>query len=84
VTLDAHGWGDLQTELNALTKQGRWEELPSVVPDEVVDAIVVRGAPDDIGPAVQKRLGGVADSADLSLPYTMSDDCLAAVASSFT
>ncbi len=25
--LDIHGWGDLQPELNALSKQGRWEEM---------------------------------------------------------
>ncbi len=25
--LDVHGWGDLQPELNALSKQGRWAEM---------------------------------------------------------
>ena len=33
VTLDAHGWGDLQTELNAMTKAGRWDELATVIPE---------------------------------------------------
>ncbi|MPY94655.1 MAG: TIGR03617 family F420-dependent LLM class oxidoreductase, partial [Acidimicrobiia bacterium] len=34
--LDAHGWGDLQTELNALSKQGRWDEMVGLVEDEVL------------------------------------------------
>ncbi|MDT0470425.1 LLM class flavin-dependent oxidoreductase, partial [Streptomyces gibsoniae] len=25
--LEVHGWGDLQPELNALSKQGRWQEM---------------------------------------------------------
>ena len=28
--LDAHGWGDLQPELNAMSKQGRWQEMASL------------------------------------------------------
>src|SRR5437763_9992791 len=36
--LELHGWGPLQEELNALTKQGAWDRLGSVISDEMVDA----------------------------------------------
>jgi len=83
VTLDAHGWGDLQTDLHALTKAGRWAELPTVVPDEVVDALVVRGAPDEIATRVRARYAGTVDRVGLSMPYVAGDDTVAAVVAGF-
>ncbi len=83
VTLDAHGWGDLQTELHALTKAGRWAELPDVVPDEVVDALVVRGDPGEIAALVRARYAGAVDRVGLSMPYVADDDTVAAVVAGF-
>ena len=35
--LDHHGWGDLQTELNTLSKRGEWDDRwPSLIDDEMV------------------------------------------------
>ena len=42
VVLDAHGWGDLQPELNRLSKDGRWDVMASLIDDD--DARHVRGA----------------------------------------
>jgi hypothetical protein len=61
VTLDAHGWGDLQPELRELTKSGRWAELPSLLTDEVVDALVVRGAPHEIAGGARRAVRGTVD-----------------------
>jgi probable F420-dependent oxidoreductase len=57
VVLDAHGWGDVQPELNRLSKAGDWETMASLVTDEIVDAFVVSGRPEDIGALVRKRYG---------------------------
>ncbi len=43
--LDAHGWGDLQPELNTLSKQGRWDEMGGLIDDEMLDTLAVRGEP---------------------------------------
>ena len=34
--LEMHGWGDLQTELNRMSKQGKWVEMGEVITDEEV------------------------------------------------
>jgi len=83
VTLAAHGWGDLQTELHALTKAGRWDELPALLTDDVVDALVVRGAPNEIGAAMQTRYAGTVDRVGLSMPYTVDPETLAEVVAGF-
>jgi probable F420-dependent oxidoreductase len=84
VALEPHGWGELQTELNHLTKAGRWEELPRRIDDEILDTLTVRGAPADIGRLVTARYGNVVDRVGLSMPYDVSTDTLAAVVAGFT
>ncbi len=46
VVLDAHGWGDLQPELNRLSKEGRWDVMASMIDDEMLDTFAVRRAPE--------------------------------------
>ena len=46
VILDVHGWGDLQPELNRLSKTGDWATMSSLITDEMVDAFAVQGTPD--------------------------------------
>src|SRR5580692_2093551 len=41
--LELHGWGDLQTELNTLSKRGEWAEMGRRIDDEILDAFAVRG-----------------------------------------
>ena len=79
VTLDAHGWGDLQNELHALTKAGRWSEVGAIIPDEVVDALVVQGEPHEIRDLLKKRYGTNVDRVGLSMPYPVSPTTLAAI-----
>ena len=57
VILDVHGWGDLQPELNRLSKTGDWATMSSLITDEMVDAFTVQGTPDEIGPIVRARYG---------------------------
>jgi probable F420-dependent oxidoreductase len=57
VILDVHGWGDLQPELNRLSKTGDWATMSSLITDEIVDAFSVQGTPDRVGAIVRERYG---------------------------
>lgn len=59
--LDSIGAGELQPELNALSKQGRWEAMGEVIPDEVLEKFAVSGAPADIAVQIKTRFGDVID-----------------------
>lgn len=59
--LDFHGWGDAHLELNALTKAGRWDELGSVIDDEMLATFAVVAEPDDVDAALEDRYGDVVD-----------------------
>jgi probable F420-dependent oxidoreductase len=83
VTLDAHGWGELQTELNTLSKQGRWDEMPALIDDDIVNALAVCGEPATIGKRVRERYGGLADRISFSMPYDVSPESMDAVIAGF-
>jgi probable F420-dependent oxidoreductase len=55
VMLEHHGWGGLQPELNALSKQGRWGEMIALVTDDMLDVIGVSGRPAEAGRRLRER-----------------------------
>jgi len=67
--LDCHGWGELQPELNALSKQGEWEEMGRRISDDVLDAFAVQGTPEEIPVLLSARFGDLVDRISLYMPY---------------
>ena len=46
-----HGWGGLQDELNALSKQGEWAEMGELIDDEILNTFAVVGQPERSRPS---------------------------------
>jgi probable F420-dependent oxidoreductase len=67
--LEVHGWGELQTELNGLSKRGEWAEMGRRIPDEVLDAFAVRGTPEEVPAELRRRFGDIIDRISLYMPY---------------
>jgi probable F420-dependent oxidoreductase len=63
--LEAHGWGPLQEELHALTKQGRWGELGDHITEEMLETFAVVGTPEEIPAKLAVRYGGIAQRLSL-------------------
>lgn len=66
--LEHHGWGALNGELRRLIAQGRWGDLPSVIPDEVLDEFCVSGIYGEVIPGIRERYAGMADILGFPLP----------------
>ena len=56
--LELHGWGDLQTELNTLSKRGAWEAMADLIDDEMLTTFAVVGELDDIAGLVLRAVRG--------------------------
>jgi probable F420-dependent oxidoreductase len=67
--LELHGWGDLQTELNGLSKQGKWVEMGELIDDEVLNTFAVVAGPEGVGAELKRRYGGVVDRCSFYAPY---------------
>jgi probable F420-dependent oxidoreductase len=62
VVLEAHGWGELQPELNRLAKEGQWLEMAERIDDSMLDAFAVRcERPADVPAALHARYGDLVD-----------------------
>jgi hypothetical protein len=81
--LELHGWGDLQTELNGLSKQGKWVEMGELVSDEMVEAFAVVCPPADVPAQAVKRFGDVADRFSFYMPYAVGSEELATMLAGF-
>jgi probable F420-dependent oxidoreductase len=65
VVLDAHGWGDLQPELNVLSKEGRWTEMGGLITDDILETFAVRCTPDELPSRLGARYAGLVDRLSL-------------------
>ena len=70
--LELHGWGDLSTELNTLSKRGRWEEMAELIDDDVLNTFAVVGEVDDLAGEIRRRFDGLVDRFNFYAPYPMA------------
>lgn len=67
--LETHGWGELQDELNFMSKRGQWDEMGTRITDEILDEFAIVGQPDEIVPAFKARFGGLVDRTTLRFAW---------------
>jgi probable F420-dependent oxidoreductase len=70
--LDSIGRGEMQGELNTMSKQGRWQEMGTLIDDDMLDKFGVMGEPQDIAPAMLARYGSFVDRTSTS--FAVSDE----------
>jgi probable F420-dependent oxidoreductase len=70
--LELHGWGDLQSELNTLSKRGAWDEMTGLIDDEVLATFAVVGELDSIAASIRSRFDGLIDRFNLYAPSGIS------------
>lgn len=57
--LDSIGAGELQGELNSMSKQGRWVEMGGLIDDSMVDHFAVVGEPAQVAQQMKSRYGDI-------------------------
>jgi len=77
--LDLHGWGDLQTELNTLSKRGAWTEMGDLIDDEILQTFAVVAEPEGVAAELKSRYGGIVDRCSFYAPYESDPDRWGAV-----
>ncbi len=59
--LEMHGWGELQTELNILSKRGEWDEMGRRITNDVLAEFAICAEPSVLADRIDERLGGLLD-----------------------
>jgi probable F420-dependent oxidoreductase len=81
--LELHGWGELQTDLNTLSKRGAWDEMAGLIDDEILNTFAVVGPIEDLADMVRERFEGVVDRFNFYAPYPMEPERWAEVLAGF-
>jgi probable F420-dependent oxidoreductase len=71
---DLEGWGDVADELKAKAARGRWNELPSLITDEMLDRFVLRGAWADLPEKVLQKYDGLLDRVSYYFPIVPGEN----------
>ena len=71
--LDVHGWGDLQKELNAMSKQGRWADMSELISDEMLETFGIVAEPEAVVPEMIRRFGDIVDRTSGVFPFVEYD-----------
>ncbi|MDZ7781847.1 MAG: TIGR03617 family F420-dependent LLM class oxidoreductase [Halioglobus sp.] len=77
--MDAVGYGELQPQLNKLSKEGRWEELGEHIDDRFLDAFATIGEPAEIAGRLKDKYGACADRLAIYAPYAAPDEMWASI-----
>ncbi len=72
--LDFHGWTDIGLQLHDLSVQGKWQEMPRLITDDMLEEWAIIGTPEQLGPQVRQRCGDVFSSIMLDLPQSVRSD----------
>jgi probable F420-dependent oxidoreductase len=72
--LELHGWGDLQTSLNTLARQGKWQEMGDLIDDEMLAEFAVVAPLGELPAAYAKWVGGLADRTGFTPPEGLDAD----------
>lgn len=72
--LEAHGWGETGMRLHRLSVEGKWDEMPKEISDEMVHELTVVGTYDEIVGRIKEQYGGIIDRVRFSIPTDTPED----------
>ncbi|HTZ25187.1 MAG TPA: TIGR03617 family F420-dependent LLM class oxidoreductase [Streptosporangiaceae bacterium] len=69
--LELHGWGELGGRLHEMSRHGRWQEMGTIIDDDVLNAFAVVAEPGAIAAELLRRYGDVMTRMTLYTPYAL-------------
>lgn len=60
--MEHHDWGDCCEELIQLSRQQRWEEMPALISDDMLDTFAIMAMRDELPAKLEQRYAGIATS----------------------
>jgi probable F420-dependent oxidoreductase len=67
--LELHGWAGLGDELHELSLQGRWQDMGTIIDDDVLNTFAVVAEPGAVAAELLRRYGDLMTRMTLYLPY---------------
>jgi probable F420-dependent oxidoreductase len=68
--LDVHGWGEINQTLGALAARGKWDEMPTLITDEILEQVAIVAPWDQVPAKIKERYTGLLDRVTFYAPFT--------------
>jgi hypothetical protein len=68
------GWGETADELKALAARGRWNEMPSLINDEMLERFALRGTWAELPAMLRKKYSGLLDRVSYYFPLVPGEN----------
>lgn len=72
--LSFHRWDELGTKLHQYSLEGKWQEMPSLITDEMLHEWAIVGTYDTLAKQLKERCGNIFDTILLDLPADLRAD----------
>ena len=77
--LGVHGWGEMQPELNGMSKQGKWQEMGELITDEMLNVFGIVDEPGNIVAEFKSRYADVVDRTSGGFGFVDTEDRLSMI-----
>ncbi|MCS6907485.1 MAG: TIGR03617 family F420-dependent LLM class oxidoreductase [Anaerolineales bacterium] len=67
--LEHHGWGEVGEKLSALASRARWEEMPALIDETMLETFAVLGEEQSLAEKLRRRYAGLVQRLSLYLPF---------------
>ncbi len=71
--LDVHGWGETNEKLGRLAARKKWDEMPALITDEMLNAVAIIAPPEQVAARIQQRYTGLLDRITFYMPFHADD-----------
>ncbi len=72
--LEHHGWVDVGTKLHALSIEGKWQEMATLITDDMLEEFAIIGTYDELAPKLKQRGGDIFSTVLLDFPQQLIED----------
>lgn len=74
VSLELFGWGEVGDTLQQLTRDQRWQDMPAILTDEILDTFLLTADYEQLPKAMVSRFNGLVDRVTLTVPNNPAHD----------
>ncbi|MGH7827723.1 MAG: TIGR03617 family F420-dependent LLM class oxidoreductase [Candidatus Binatia bacterium] len=71
---DLHGWGEAADQLRVLASRGKWDKMPPLITEEMLDTFAVRASWGKLPAEVLQRYAGLLDRVSYYFPFLPGQD----------
>jgi len=71
---ELHGWTDLAMRLHALSREGRWDDMTKLIPEQMAAEFATIAPLDELGDALREKWGGLLTTMNLPTDLPLGTD----------